>query len=101
MILAHHVVADAGHLVEIVCVLERSVRFAPRDDLLGRARVHALELHELGLARLVDVDFRLGGRRGFALALGFLFVWAAPAPRRPLAPPPRHPRRRPPSPPAT
>src|SRR5262249_7216402 len=90
MILAHHLVADTGHLVEIVCVLERSMRCAPRDDLLGCARVHALELHELGLARLVDVDLRLGGRRDPAPPPCLLCVRTArtPRPRSPPPPPP-------------
>src|SRR5262249_61092981 len=74
VILAHHLVADTGHLVEIVCVLERSMRFAPRDDLLGRARVHALELHELGLAPLVEFYLPLGGPGGPALPLLFFVL---------------------------
>src|SRR5215467_13121209 len=86
VILARHLVADARHLVEIARVLERTVCFSPRDDLLGRARIHPLELHELGLARLVDVDLGLGGRRHLALALGLVGVGREYPARRSCAP---------------
>src|SRR3989442_207774 len=56
-------VADAFDLPELFRLLERPVRTAVLDDLLGDTAADAFELHQLLDVRSVDVD-RRGVRRG-------------------------------------
>src|SRR4029077_7669663 len=51
-------VADAFDLPELVRLLERPVRVAALDDLLGDTPADAFELHQLLDVRGVDVDRR-------------------------------------------
>src|SRR5438093_12427607 len=53
--------ADAFDLAELFRLLERTVRVAVLDDLLGHTTADAFELHQLLDVRGVDVD-RSGGR---------------------------------------
>src|SRR6266545_5012338 len=47
--------ADFVDLLQILHALERAVGLSVRDDAVGRAGADALELHELGFRRLVEV----------------------------------------------
>src|SRR5437660_12785653 len=77
-------VADAFDLPELFRLLERPVRIAVLDDLLGDTTADAFELHQLLDVRSVDVD-RRGVRRGRRRP-GVWWCGARP-PRRPRTEP--------------